>query len=275
MENLSKEKIQEFHRDRFIATKFVEDAFSELDFIFAMAEVKKQRPYNLMLIGDSGAGKTALLNEYTRRKPFAQLRGKDGVIETDYIMIDMPVATTPKKLLQELIHAAGGSGFGHDLENTFDILARNIKLKAVIIDEFHNLLGSQKNILVNCLNQLKRLTTTTGLSLIISGTPQITRVLEFDDQFAKRLNRIVIPNWNENVEFKEFVVRYLSSLPIDLPESLPNAIFSELLNGPSTRTYDIVRILSQSAMEASNKSDLINLDKYVYRCAKRTAHVSI
>ena len=100
-------------------------------------------------------------------------------------------------------------------------------------------------------------------------------MLEFDDQFAKRLNRIVIPNWNENVEFKEFVVRYLSSLPIDLPETLPSSIFSELLNGPSTRTYDIVRILSQSAMEASNKNDLMNLDKYIYRCAKRTAHVSI
>jgi len=273
----TKREIQEFHKDRFIQTKFVEDAFSEIDFIFTMAEMKKKRPYNLMIVGDSGAGKTALLNEYFRTRPFAMERADDGILKTKYIAIDMPVSTTGKRLLTELIRASGGHAgtraLTSELETSFDILAKNIELKAIVIDEFHNLLGSQKNNLVNCLNQLKRLTTNLGLSLIIAGTPQIIRILEFDDQFAKRLNRIVLPNWSETVEFKEFVVRYLSSLPIDLPHSLPSAIFSELLNGPSNRTYDVVRILIQSALEANNKADIINLDKYIQDCAKRTAHV--
>ena len=118
----------------------------------------------------------------------------------------MPVGTTEKKLLEELVKAAGGSKHSSNLQESFDKLANNIKLKAVIIDEFHHLLGTQKNNLVVCLNQLKRITSIPKLSLIISGTPKIARVLEFDDQFESRFRRVVLPNWCEDAEFKKFVV---------------------------------------------------------------------
>ena len=265
--------IQSFHQDRFIRTKFTDQVFEEIDFIFQMAELKKQRPANLMLIGESGAGKTALLNEYCRKRPFAKKRGKDGIIETKYITIEMPVAATEKKLLEDLLKAIGGSIRTSDPEKSFDAIVEKIKLKAIIIDEFHNLLGAQKNNLVNTLNQLKRITNIPRVSLIIAGTPAIARVLEFDEQFEKRFQRVVLPNWSETKDFKQFVVNYLDCLPIELPEKLPSAIFSELLSGPSTRTYDVVRVLCQSTMEASNKGDIVNLDKYIRACTSRVAHV--
>ena len=129
--------------------------------------------------------------------------------------------------------------------------------------------------MVNTLNQLKRITNIPRISLVIAGTPAITRVLEFDEQFDKRFQRVVLPNWSESKDFKQFVVNYLACLPLELPEKLPSAIFSELLNGPSTRTYDVVRILCQSAMEACNKDDISNLDKYIRKCAVRTAHLDL
>ena len=190
-------------------------------------------------------------------------------------MIEMPVAATEKRLLQELLKAIGGSTRTSDPETSFDVIVEKIGLKAIIIDEFHNLLGTQKNNLVNTLNQLKRITNIPRVSLIISGTPVITRVLEFDEQFDKRFQRVVLPNWSETKDFKQFVVNYLACLPVKLPEKLPSAIFSELLSGPSTRTYDVVRILCQSAMEACNKDDIANLDKYIRKCAVRTAHLDL
>ena len=174
MGSISRRKL--FHADRFIKTKFIEHAMEEMDFVFEMAELKKQRPYNLMLIGDSGAGKTSLINEYCRRKPFSKKRRKNGILETEYIAIDMPVGTTEKKLLEELVKAAGGSKHSSNLQESFDKLANNIKLKAVIIDEFHHLLGTQKNNLVICLNQLKRITNVPKLSLIISGNSMINLI---------------------------------------------------------------------------------------------------
>lgn len=267
--------IQSFHKDRFVRTKFTDQVFREIDFIFQMAELKKQRPPNLMLIGDSGAGKTTLINEYCRKRPFAEKRRKDGILKTKYITIEMPVAATEKRLLEELLKAIGGSTRTSDLERSFDTVVEKIGLKAIIIDEFHNLLGAQKNNLVKTLNQLKRITNIPRVSLIIAGTPAITRVLEFDEQFEKRFQRVVLPNWSETKDFKQFVVNYLACLPITLPDKLPNAIFSELLSGPSTRTYDVVRILCQSAMEASNKDDILNLDKYIQDCAARTAHLDL
>ena len=267
--------IQSFHQDRFIRTRFTDQVFEEIDFIFQMAELKKQRPANLMLIGDSGAGKTTLLNEYCRKRPFAKKRRKDGIVKTKYVAIEMPVAATEKKLLEELLKAIGGSVRTSDPETSFDVIVEKIGLKAIIIDEFHNLLGAQKNNLVNTLNQLKRITNIPRVSLIIAGTPKITRVLEFDEQFDTRFQRFVLPNWSETKDFKQFVVNYLDCLPIELPEKLPGAIFSELLNGPSTRTYDVVRILCQSAMEACNKDDIANLDKYIRKCAVRTANLDL
>ena len=189
-----------------------------------------------MLIGDSGAGKTSLLNEYCRKRPFAEKRRKDGILKTKYIMIEMPVAATEKRLLQELLKAIGGPSTTSDPETSFDAVAKKIGLKAIIIDEFHNLLGTQKNNLVNTLNQLKRVTNIPRVSLIISGTPAITRVLEFDEQFDKRFQRVVLPNWSETKDFKSFVVNYLACLPVELPEKLPSAIFSCLLyTSPSPR----------------------------------------
>ena len=267
--------IQSFHQDRFINTRFTDQVFEEIDFIFQMAELKKQRPANLMLIGDSGAGKTTLLNEYCRKRPFAKKRRVDGILNTKYVAIEMPVAATEKKLLEELLKAIGGSVRTSDLEKSFDVIVEKIALKAIIIDEFHNLLGSQKNNLVNTLNQLKRITNIPRVSLIIAGTPSITRVLEFDEQFDTRFQRVILPNWSETKDFKQFVVNYLDCLPLELPEKLPGAIFSELLSGPSTRTYDVVRILCQSAMEACNKNDIANLDKYIRKCAVRTANLDL
>ena len=143
--------IQSFHQDRFISTRFTDQVFEEIDFIFQMAELKKQRPANLMLIGESGAGKTSLLNEYCRKRPFAKKRRKDGILKTKYVTIEMPVATTEKKLLEELLKAIGGPRTS-DPETSFDAIVKKIGLKAIIIDEFHNLLGTQKNNLVNTLN---------------------------------------------------------------------------------------------------------------------------
>lgn len=267
--------IESFHQDRFICTRFTDQVFDEIDFIFQMAELKKQRPANLMLIGDSGAGKTSLLNEYCRRRPFAKKRNKDGIINTKYITIEMPVNATEKKLLEALLKAIGGSVRASNPEKSFGMVVEKTGLRAIIIDEFHDLLGAQKNNLVNTLNQLKRITNVLRVSLIIAGTPAITRVLEFDEQFDKRFQRVVLPNWSETKDFKQFVVNYLDCLPLELPEKLPNAIFSELLNGPSTRTYDVVRILCQSAMEACNKDDIANLDKYIRKCALRTANLDL
>lgn len=266
--------IQSFHQDRFISTRFTDQVFEEIDFIFQMAELKKQRPANLMLIGESGAGKTSLLNEYCRKRPFAIKRRKDGILKTKYVTIEMPVATTEKKLLEELLKAIGGPRTS-DPETSFDAIVKKIGLKAIIIDEFHNLLGTQKNNLVNTLNQLKRITNIPRISLIIAGTPAIMRVLEFDEQFDKRFQRVVLPNWSETKDFKQFVVNYLDCLPLELPEKLPSAIFTELLSGPSTRTYDVVRILCQSAMEACNKDDIANLDKYIRKCAVRAANLDL
>lgn len=263
-----------FHKDRFVNTKFTEQVFKEMDFIFQMAELKKQRPSNLMLIGDSGAGKTSLINEYCRKRPFSKKRRTNGILVTKYVAMEMPVAPTEKKFLEVLIRAIGGST-GSKPEYSFDTIVEKIGLKAIIIDEFHNLLGAQKNNLVNTLNQLKRITNVPRVSLIIAGTPAITRVLEFDEQFDKRFQRVVLPNWSESKDFKHFIVNYLACLPIELPDKLPSAIFSELLSGPSTRTYDVVRILCQSAMEASNKDDILNLDKYIRDCAARTAHLDL
>ena len=267
--------IQSFHQDRFISTKYTDKVFEEIDFIFQMAELKKQRPANLMLIGESGAGKTSLLNEYCRKRPFTKKRRKDGILKTKYVTIEMPVAATEKRLLEELLKAIGGSVRTSDPEKSFDAIVEKIGLKAIIIDEFHNLLGAQKNNLVNTLNQLKRITNIPRVSLIIAGTPAITRVLEFDEQFDTRFQRVVLPNWSETKDFKQFVVNYLNCLPLELPEKLPSAIFSELLSGPSTRTYDVVRVLCQSAMEACNKDDIANLDKYIRKCAVRTANLDL
>lgn len=123
--------IQSFHEDRFISTKFADQVFQEIDFIFQMAELKKQRPSksnaHWRFRGREDISSQRVLQKKTIREETAQERNIEDQIHHDR----NACCGNRKKLLQELLKAIGGPSTTSDPETSFDAVAKKIGLKAI------------------------------------------------------------------------------------------------------------------------------------------------
>jgi len=269
----SDEVLREFFADRFVEHPSATAIMEEMRFIYETGALKR-RPYNLMVVGDSGAGKTALLEEFVRR--YAKVDLAEGIVSQvrTIAITEMPVNPSEGTLLSAISEAGGLGPMDKPNLGRFVTGADRSGLRLIIIDEFHNLDAATRNHKLACLNLLKWLGNQTGLSLIIAGTQNISRIMSYDEQFEKRFRALKLPNWRSNRHLERFVYSYLASLPIETPKSLPRRLFVALLKGPSPRTVDIAFTLSQAAYEAQRSGDPGRLTEIVEEIIGRSGYVS-
>ena len=263
--------LQSAHQDQFIEHPNCTEVLKNLRYVYELSR-QKSRPHNLMVIGDAGSGKTSILNYFIQ-----QIEHKRAIADEEVpklvTKIDMPPMATPARLLAE-IASSFGIGYTRSM-NLGQFVVRVVErgLRLVLIDEFHNLDSANKTQRAATLQTLKWLGNETGLSLIISGTKNVSRILMHDEQFEKRFKLIQIENWTYGEAFNGFVFTYLHNILETPPTELSQKTLDTLLNHTGGRTHDIVRILSQASYEAVEDNNVRNLEKYIREIGTRTSYV--
>ena len=148
------------------------------------------RPMGLMLLGDSGLGKTLLLEHYV------SLAKVPESVTHDYkpvLYINTPTQRTgsTKPLISELLDAIGdpapGKGTEAELTRRFIRLAKELKVELIILDEIHNLL--KENSTCNTrpiVNTIKNLMSNLSMPFVLSGLPSAARLGDGHEEFQRR-----------------------------------------------------------------------------------------
>lgn len=174
----------------------------------------------LLLYGDSGIGKTMVIEKFLRMHP-ATYDPREGLQKQSVFMVKMP--TTPDerrfyvKMLTTLHAPFSPSERLATLEDIAMRLLRKIGLKMLVIDEAHQLLAGSYREQRRALNLLKGLTNELLIPVIAVGTEDALHAIQTDAQVASRFDPLHLARWSESDAFRNFIVTFGKQLPLRKP----------------------------------------------------------
>ncbi|MCH1627416.1 TniB family NTP-binding protein [Ferdinandcohnia quinoae] len=179
------------------------------------------QPESIFLSGETGVGKTTLLEEYRNRYPRSII---DGYTIVPVLYNKVPVGATPKSVAASLLRSLGDPAYDKGTENsqTARLLyfIKVCKVEMIIIDEFQHLIDREtKHVLNKASDWVKSFCDEAGVPVILCGMPESQKIFahnaQLDRRFAEKIdmNRFCYTTREEQIEFRGF----LKSIDEELP----------------------------------------------------------
>jgi Bacterial TniB protein len=131
------------------------------------------------------------------------------------------------------------------------VLARQLGVRMLIIDEIHSMLSGTFREQRIFLNALRFLANDLRLPLVCVGTPEAKQALLTDQQLADRFEARELPAWRDDVTFHQFLANFGASLPLRQASGpLEVGLRKRILSLSEGITVRICRLLEEAAVQA-------------------------
>ncbi|RXJ98133.1 hypothetical protein CRV02_13990 [Arcobacter sp. CECT 8989] len=245
--------------------EFLEDKFEDPPQI---------RHEGVLIYGDSINGKTAILKRmYDLHKSTLEPIENENGITYDIPIIYFQAPTTPdeSKLYSRILNELCVPHKAVDKVAVKEKLAKHylkkLGTKMILVDEIHSALTGNLNKQRTFIDDLKQLSNSLSLTIVLAGTRTAHSALSIGEETATRFPSIELPRWNNDRKYRSFVATYERCLPLkeasnmaDNPEIM-NALFhqSEGLIGMT------VNLLKKAAVKAiKSKREYITVEDIGY-----------
>lgn len=226
---------------------------------------------NLLLVGDSNNGKTALLNRFVEsNKSYIIEETQDVILPA--LMIQAPPEPDEKRfyntILESLFAPYKSSEKIEMRQQRVIHLLKKLNVKILIIDEIHHLLAGTMAKQRTFLNVLKYLSNELKISIVCSGTREAFNAIQTDPQLANRFEPKVLSKWRNDQEYLRLLASFERILPLKnesmlIENSLASLILSKSdgLLGEISKILELSTILAiVSGVEKINKNIIDNID---------------
>lgn len=246
-----------------------------------------ERMENLLLIAESGMGKTSLIRRFERRSavPFDEAA---GIKRRPVVVTLMPPEPTETEFFLRLLttlgtpQAAFGPRSGPRLRELASRLLHESGTRVLVIDEINSLLVGTARQQRMFLQLLRFMSNDLGIALIGAGVPEARHALRSDAQLRSRFCDLCLPAWTAGAALQDFVNRMVQSMSLRLPSPVVSPAVCKLVTERSGGvTALICRALERAAIAAvrslREQIDLAGLqDDAVWRgLAARTLPASL
>jgi type II secretory pathway predicted ATPase ExeA len=232
---------------------------------------KSPRMPNLLVIGDSNNGKTAILNRFNKMH-LAYLDPKTDQVINPVVMIQAPPEPDEKRFYNAILEAVfAPTKTSEKTENRYLRVKgtlQKLEVKVLIIDEIHHILAGSLSKQRTFLNVIKHLSNELQIPLIGAGTKLAYNAIQTDLQLSNRFIPAVLPKWSFDQEYKKLLASFIKILPLKKESALiENSIAHKILTLSDGLIGEIAKILELStilAIEAGTEritnSILSNID---------------
>lgn len=179
-------------RKAFIRIPQVEQVMRRIEELFAYQR-DDEEPEHLMLIGESGVGKSTLLRRYVETHARTV---HEEFTEIPALYVAIPAACSIKKLAGEILWVMGSPFWdrGGEPERTHQLLTllRACKVRLVVLDEVNHLVerGSfRTHYAVG--DWIKQISEQSGVSFVLAGTPMGEQLLVTNAQLRSRFSEVL------------------------------------------------------------------------------------
>lgn len=226
---------------------------------------------NILLVGDSNNGKTALLNKFIKSNQ-SYVEDETNKLIVPTLLIQAPPEPDERRFynaILESLFAPYKSSERIEMKQQRVIhLLKKVELRLLIIDEIHHVLAGNLSKQRSFLNVLKFLSNELKISMICSGTRDAFNAIQTDPQLANRFEPKVLKKWKNDEEYLRLLASFESLLPLKeasmlIESSISTKILamSEGLIGEISRILELASILAiESGVEKINRNILNNID---------------
>jgi hypothetical protein len=232
----------------------------------ALDQPAGDRMENLLLIAESGMGKTMMLRKFQRDHAVA-LDAATGTQPHPIVLALMPEDPSEEAFFLQILKAVGAPfdplRRRHRLslrETTFRLL-RELGTRMLMIDEINSILVGSARQQRQFLQLLRFLSNELQIAIVCAGVPEARVALLSDPQLRSRVADIVLEPWTAGPELQDFVNRLVQGLPLRQPSPVDSAKLRRLLierSGGITRSI-CVAIERAGAIALRNGRERIDL----------------
>jgi len=106
------------------------------------------------------------------------------------------------------------------IEQTVLRILRSLDTRMLIIDEIHNLLSGSNSKQQEFLNLLRFIGNELRLSIVGVGIKDAYLAIRTDNQLENRFEPLVLPTWNDDLEFARLLASFVQVLPLKKTSNL-------------------------------------------------------
>lgn len=232
---------------------------------------KTIRMPNMLLVGDSNNGKTALLNRFLNKNP-TYVQEETQELRIPVLMIQSPPEPDEKRfynaILDDLFAPYRSSEKIESRQHRVVELLKKVDLRLLIIDEIHHMLAGTMSKQRTFLNVIKYLSNELQISIVCSGTREAFNAIQTDPQLANRFEPRVLPKWKHDEEYLRLLASFEKLLPLKSASNLIESSLSSLilaksegLIGEISKILELSTILAiESGIEKINRNIIENID---------------
>jgi len=215
----------------------------------------------VLLYGDSGIGKTMILEKFARGHG-DQYDQKEGKQRRPIVTAQMPPAPDERRLYTSILVELGVPFYSTERIATLEQLAltilREVEPRVLIIDEVHNLLAGSEREQRRALNVFKGLANRLRLVIIAVGTRDALQAFQTDEQIVRRFDPLELPRWTETDSFRSFIGSLARALPLRKPSPLTDRECVQFLlsrsDGITAHVCSIIGLAAEQAIRNGTES---------------------
>jgi len=258
------ERIAHLRRPRWIGYPRAKQLLNKLDDL--LTHPKTHRMPNLLIVGNTNAGKTMLANRFVQLHPADDNPQGDAVI-VPVLAIQAPPGPDEGRFYNAILEVlfAPYNPRERVAQKQIQVLRilKQIGLRMLIIDEVHNVLTGPVTKQRQFLNVLKYLGNDLQIPLVGLGTPEALRAVQADPQLANRFEPAALPPWQLNQEFQMLLASFERTLPLREPSRLAEEQMARHLFALSEGSLGELSVLLTSAAVSAVQSGAERIDEQV------------
>jgi Bacterial TniB protein len=245
-------RLERLRRPRWIGYPRAKQLLAKLDDLFT--HPKTHRMPNLLIVGDTNAGKTMLANRFVQGHQANDNPDGDAAI-VPVLAIQAPPGPDESRFYNTILEALSAPHNPRErvAQKQFQVLRllKQIGLRMLIIDEVHNILTGPVTKQRQFLNVLKYLGNDLQIPLVGLGTREALRAIQADPQLANRFEPAALPRWQLNQEFQMLLASFERALPLRTVSRLADApLARQLLAWSEGSLGELSALLTTAAVYA-------------------------
>ena len=247
----TEERIHRIRADRWISYPRAEAALEKLETLMSFPE--RARMPNLLIVGDSGMGKTMIIEKFTRDHA-SSFDETSGRLHMPVVAVQMVSGPDESRFYRRILAAIGAPEPPRATLSVLESLALRLLAELrpgmLVIDEIHSLQAGTIREQARFLNMLRFLGNELRIPLVCVGTAQARNALRTDDQLVRRFEAFALPPWREGEDLNGLMSTLTRTLPLRRQSQIDEKALMRMIKVTGGITSGIFSILSQLAIAA-------------------------
>lgn len=213
----------------------------------------RTRMPNLLVVGQSNSGKTSVVTRFknTTGTPYIS---DDAVSVRPVIYVEIHKPDERElysAILREFWAPHNPAAVLSKLRDQALHLMRKARTRMLIVDEIHTANNGTPRKAMDVMNEIKMLSNTLHIPLVLVGTRTALQLLMLDPQYTSRFEVVALPEWTANADLQRFLKSFESVLPLKKPSRLFSPELTPVIHRISGgNTGNIEYLLRECAKEA-------------------------